>query len=154
MWRWQKVIGLDVCKIMILTGHDIQMTWQPSINEKKCVSILHIVLSNNVGFSLGVGNISFFLRVSFFPVKCCYASSCFHFLETKWFPITFLFHNIRSSVVEIRSKRNCQGSHSISQPLPCLSCPLQPSQSPSYNPLLLCFVVLALCPLGLSSRPQ
>lgn len=60
MWRWQKVIGFDVCKIVILTGHDIQMTWKPSINMKVCVSILQIVLSNNVGFSLWVGNISVF----------------------------------------------------------------------------------------------
>lgn len=56
IWRWQKVIGFDACKIMILTGHDIQMTWQPSISINMCVSILHIVLSNNVGFSLRVGN--------------------------------------------------------------------------------------------------
>lgn len=34
-WRWQKIIGFDLCKIWILTGHDIQMTWQPSINIKR-----------------------------------------------------------------------------------------------------------------------
>lgn len=68
MWRWQKVIGFDVCKIVILNGHDIQMTWQPPINMKVCVSILQIVLSNNVGFSSWVGSVfgneSFFLFFS------------------------------------------------------------------------------------------
>ena len=138
VWGCQKVIGFDVCKIMILTGHDIQMTWQPSISINVYVSILQIVLSNTVGFSSWVGNLSGFLATKaffcFFPVWCCYASSNFHCLEIKWFPSLILMiadHQWMKS----RAKLTVRQSFNQST-LALASLSLQSSPCPSHNPLL------------------
>lgn len=126
MWRWQKVIGSDVCKIVILTGHDIQMTWQTSINMKVCVSRSRIVLSNNVGFSSWVGNISFF----FFFFSSPNVVTCL-----KPFPLSGNgFHRLFLVAYLIISCRNQLST------LPWLSRPLQPSPSPSHNALLCVFL--------------
>lgn len=128
IWRRQKVIGFDVCKIVILTGHDIQMTWQPPISTKACVSTLQgpgwaIMLA----FSSWVSNLSVFGNQSvprFFHSDVVMPRAVSTVWKIKAIFITY-FQYIWLSVVEIYSVGEVR--QPLSQPtLALASLSLQP----------------------------
>lgn len=156
IWRRQKVIGFDVCKIVILTGHDIQMTWQASISEKACVSTSQPGLSDDAGFSSWVSNLGVFGSQSFPRFLSTQTSSRPSAVSTvwKWKRFSSLYFRI-SDHQRLKSAAWGRVRQSLSQstPPPRLPCPcslLRPV--PFIIPC--CVLCGALRPPGLSSAPQ